>query len=354
MKQGLLLAFFAISLFITSCSSSDDKDGNWSKNTTSEYSGSGRGGAVSFTIGDDVYLGLGYSNGDFFNSFYKYNLDNGNWVNITEKDDDKNEIGIFPGKARRDAVAFSINGKGYIGTGFNEDDVRVNDFWEYDPLKDIANRWTQIADLPGGIRQGAVAFAFDTNDDGINDVAYVGTGYGVLDNEDQKNLKDFYKFEDGSWVDYTSSYGGGKTNEATTFIIGTKGYLVSGVNNLDKVWEIDGKTGQWLKKNDIDKEFGDENVQRTKAVAFVIDNLAYITTGSGTNSREVWEYKPGSGKEGDWVERNDLENEVFSRVDAIGISIDNRGFIVTGLSGTQGLSDMWEFIPGVREDDRDN
>ena len=351
MKQGLLLAFFALSLLITSCGSSDDKDGNWSKGA--EYSGSGRGGAVSFTIGDDVYLGLGYSNGDYFSSFYTYNTTDDNWATITEKDVDGIETGVFPGTPRREAVAFSVGGKGYIGTGVDEDNDRLNDFWEYDPAKPIADRWSEVtSQFPGGIRQAAVAFSFDTDGDGVNDVAYVGTGYGVLDGEDQNNLKDFYKFENGAWVtSYRSNYGGSKTTEATTFIIGTKGYLVSGVNNLDNVWEFDAVNEAWTQKKDIDKDNHAENVQRTNAVAFVIDGLVYITTCTGKDAREVWEYKPSKD---DWVERNDLENEVFSRVDAIGFSIDNRGFIVTGSSGITGISDMWEFTPRVKEDDDDN
>ena len=368
MKQRLLLAFFALSFFITSCGSGNDKDGNWAKRA--DYSGAGRGGAVSFTINQEVYLGLGYSKADYFTSFYKYT--NNNWVKVetvmvqkldkdghVELDSKGNPVlieeGVFPGVARREAVAFSINNKGYVGTGIDEDNHRLNDFYEYDPSKPIKDRWSQIEDLPGGIRQSAVAFAFDMNDDGVNDVAYVGTGYGKLDGDDQNNLKDFFKFEDGAWVtNYVSNYAGSKTNEATTFVIGKKAYLVSGLNNLDRVWEFDATTEIWLEKNRIDKHHRDEKVQRTNALAFVIDGLAYITTGVSQDSREVWEYKPGLGREGDWVERNDLEREVFSRIDAIGISINGKGFIVTGSSGTQGLSDMWEFIPGVRENDRDN
>jgi len=341
MKQGLLLAFFALSLLITSCGSDNDKDGNWKK--SADYSGSGRGGAVSFTIGDDVYVGLGYSEGDYFASFYKYNNADANWSQATGFTGTEEEL-------RRDAVAFSVNGKGYIGLGVNEDNDRLSDFWEFDPQ---TKEWSKMEGdkmFPGTARQGAVAFAFDKNDDGINDVAYVGTGYGFLDGDDRNNLKDFYKFENGVWSD-NSTYGGSKTTEATTFVIGKKAYLVSGDNNLDNVWEFNSETEAWKQMKDIDKDNHAENVQRTKAVAFVIDGLAYITTGIGQDSREVWEYKPSKD---DWVERNDLENEVFTRVDAIGISIGGKGFIVTGLSGTIGLSDMWEFEPGVREDDDDN
>ncbi|WP_372641140.1 Kelch repeat-containing protein [Ancylomarina sp.] len=341
MKQRLLLAFFALSLFITSCGSDNGLDGNWKK--SAEYSGSGRGGAVSFTIGDDVYVGLGYSNGDYFSSFYKYNTTIDNWTSITEKVDG-NEIGVFPGTPRREAVAFSVNGKGYIGTGVDEDGDRLNDFWEYDPTKPVAERWSELtSQFPGGIRQGAVAFAF-------NDIAYVGTGYGVLDGEDQNNLKDFYKFENGVWSE-SLGYGGSKTTDATTFVIGDKAYLVSGKNNLDNVWEFNSTSETWKQLKDIDKDNGAEDVQRTSAVSFVIDGKGYITTGLGSSSREVWEYNVAKD---DWVERTSLENEVISRVDAIGFSIDNRGFIVTGLNGQTGLSDMWEFQPKVGEDDDDN
>ncbi|MRT91349.1 galactose oxidase [Ancylomarina sp. 16SWW S1-10-2] len=341
MRQGLLLAFFALSLLITSCGSDNDKDGNWAKRA--DYSGAGRGGAVSFTIGEEVYVGLGYSEGDYYASFYKYTNSDMNWGKAT----------TFPGteaELRRNAVAFSVNGKGYIGLGVNEDNDRLSDFWEFDP---IAKTWTKMEGdkmFPGTARQGAVAFSFDKDGDGINDVAYVGTGYGFLDGDDRNYLKDFYKFENGVWSE-NKTYGGSKTSEATVFVIGTKAYMISGTNNLDNVWEFDAVTEDWTQKKDIDKDEHAENVQRTNAVAFVINGLGYITTGSGTDAREVWEYKPSKD---DWKERNDLENEVYSRVDAIGFSIGGKGFIVTGSNGTLGLSDMWEFQPGVKEDDDDN
>ncbi|MCZ4694256.1 galactose oxidase [Ancylomarina euxinus] len=339
MKQRLLLAFFALSLFITSCGSDNGLDGNWKK--SSEYSGSGRGGAVSFTIGDDVYVGLGYSNGDYFSSFYKFNTASDNWTSATA-------LPVPGAVLRREAVAFSVDGKGYIGLGVDEDNNRLSDFWEFNPT---TNQWSKVVDMfPGGARQGAVAFAFDTDGNGTNDVAYVGTGYGFLDGEDHSNLKDFYKFQNGTWSE-SIGYGGSKTTDATTFTIGNKAYLVSGVNNLDNVWEFDATTETWTQKKDIDKDNGAENVQRTSAIAFVIDGKGYLTTGLGGNGREVWEYNPSKD---DWVERTSLENEVISRVDAIGFSIDNRGFIVTGLSGQNGLSDMWEFQPKVGENDDDN
>ena len=96
----------------------------------------------------------------------------GNWVELSD----------FDGIPRTDAVGFSIGNKGYIGTGYDGDERRV-DFWEYDITK---NTWTQKADFPGVARNGAVGFGTDTK-------GYIGTGY------DGKNrLKDFYEYDPAS------------------------------------------------------------------------------------------------------------------------------------------------------------
>lgn len=62
---------------------------------------------------------------------------------------DKNGLGMgIPAgstmPARYGAVSFSINGKGYIGTGYNN--VPKNDFWEFDPA---TNSLTQKANFGG-------------------------------------------------------------------------------------------------------------------------------------------------------------------------------------------------------------
>lgn len=43
---------------------------------------------------------------------------------------------------RQDAVCFSIEGKGYVGTGEGGDYNHLKDFWEYDPDLNI---WTPVA-----------------------------------------------------------------------------------------------------------------------------------------------------------------------------------------------------------------
>ena len=54
----------------------------------------------------------------------------------------------FPGTSRSSAAAFSVENKGYFGTGYNGKDY-FNDFWEYNP---DTNTWNSKADYPGSAR----------------------------------------------------------------------------------------------------------------------------------------------------------------------------------------------------------
>mgnify|MGYP002398522303 CR=1 FL=1 len=85
----------------------------------------------------------------------------------------------LPASPRYEAVAFTIAGKGYYGTGANFSISTVfNDFWEYDPA---LNAWSQKASVPGSFRYGAVGFE-------INGRGYVGTGWTA----NSTQLFDFY------------------------------------------------------------------------------------------------------------------------------------------------------------------
>lgn len=110
----------------------------------------------------------------------------------------------FPGQGRVDALSFSLNGKGYVGTGLNYGDVAneqyFSDFWEYDPVSD---NWSRIDDLPGDPRAGAAMMK-------INNTVYVGLGSSNYDDE-SSYLNDWYRFnEDGSWTQLNDFPGAGR------------------------------------------------------------------------------------------------------------------------------------------------
>jgi N-acetylneuraminic acid mutarotase len=339
MKQRLLIVLFALSLFFSSCGSDNDLVGNWSKG--SSFEGPARGGAVSFVIGDYAYVGTGYDGKDALKDFYKYSLQSG-WSEIKD---------IFPGDPRREAVAFEANEKIYVGLGVDDDNERLGDFYEFDPKTDTWNK-TPI-DMTNGpsARQGAVAFT-------INGIGYVGTGRGFQNGKDNNNLKDFYKYENGTWTKI--AFDGEKSRNSTAFVIDNKAYVVSGENSLTLkyIWEYDptkvsANSNGWTRKRDLDDDNGWEDVQRTQAVSFVVKGKGYVATGSSQGaSREVWEYDPTRDE---WNEKTSLIPEISSRNDAVAFTLGDKGIITTGIAGSSAyLDDTWEFDPTVEENDDDN
>ena len=123
--------------------------------------------ASSFTIGNKGYMGLGTDGNQTLDKFFEFDPVLNKW---TRKAD-------FAGGPRYNAVGFAIGDKGYIGTGEYNNNL-FNDFWEYDPNNtsngfDTNNnplgKWNQKTSFPGAIRKSAVGFT-------INKKGYIGTG----------------------------------------------------------------------------------------------------------------------------------------------------------------------------------
>ncbi|MEI7802112.1 MAG: T9SS type A sorting domain-containing protein, partial [Bacteroidota bacterium] len=99
---------------------------------------------------------------------WKYDAINDNWIQKAD----------FAGTPRSNCVAFTLNGKGIVGLGFDTAFQFRNDFMQYDTATDS---WSPFDSLPAAARSGAVAFTFPTR-------AYVGFGYDSL------YLKDTYYY----------------------------------------------------------------------------------------------------------------------------------------------------------------
>jgi len=228
----------------------------------------------------------------------------------------------FGGDPRSNAIAFSINGKGYVGTGYDYIEVK-KDFWEYDPT---SNSWSQKADFAGGKRLYAVGFS-------INDKGYVGTGSTIT-----SLCKDFWEYdpESNTWLQ-RADFGGGARANAVGFGIGDKGYLgtAGGYNDF---WEYDPSIDAWTQKSN----FGGDT--RWQATGFSVGNKGYIGVGVYNNTvfKDFWEYDPSTDT---WTKKADFGGA--SRYNATGFSIGNKGYIGTGNSGTfpAYFSDFWEYDP---------
>ncbi|MFT3980480.1 MAG: kelch repeat-containing protein [Ferruginibacter sp.] len=335
-KRTVSLLTLSCTILFTACetsSSSDELVGNWIRRA--EFDGVGRTEAVTFTIGDKIYVGGGYDGTNRRQDFWVYNQTTNTWETIAN----------FPGTARNSAVAFAANGKGYVGTGYDEYDNKLKDFWQYDPA---TNTWTQVADFGGSARYGAVAFS-------LNDKGYVTTGY------DGNYLKDLWEYDavNNSWTQ-KASLGGSKRSDAAVFVYNNQAYLVSGVNNgtyVNDFWVYNPSTNEWTEKRKIndysddsyDDDY-DDYIRRSNASIFVMGDKAYLTCGyrSGIVAT-TWEYDISTDL---WKEKTAFEGS--PREGAIAYTLNNRGYIMLGTNSSNKYDDTWEFAPNDEQNDDDN
>jgi N-acetylneuraminic acid mutarotase len=131
--RTIYLLCFIGAAFFTSCSPLGEDDdaglGNW-RQIRSGFPGVSRNSASTFQIGATVYVGLGFdSNGDRLRDFWAYNAEGGFWEELGRIRADA--AALFPGSARNGGVAFALNGRGYVGLGY--DNNYRDDFYEFNP-----------------------------------------------------------------------------------------------------------------------------------------------------------------------------------------------------------------------------
>ena len=169
-------------LFLISCNDDEEKIipslvGKWEVVDSYFYTNSNQG--ICFSIGDSLYMGLGIP----FSSSYS----SPNELRRYTKTSYGEAMKDFPGKPRIGAVAFTIKDKAYIGLGKSITDEKeyYKDFWVYDAT---SNSWDSLTfEFPGDAVVDAVAFS-------LNGMGYVGTGLkanGLYSGE-------FYQFESRS------------------------------------------------------------------------------------------------------------------------------------------------------------
>lgn len=322
----------ALSPVLSSCSKSTSTTilGNWV--TQSEFDGVARSEAVSFVIGDTAYIGTGFDGTNRLNDMWSFSSTagaTGFWFQEAD----------FPGVARSSAVAFALNNKGYVGTGY--DGVNnLKDFWKFDPT---ANTWTRVADFGGSARYDAVGFS-------VVNKGYVSTGY------DGNYLKDLWQYDDVSntWSQQVGM-GGFKRSGAVVFVYNNKAYIVTGNNNgqtatVNDFWRFDPTaTPTWTALRAITNVSTDTyddlytDITRTNAAAFVMGDFAYITTGNnGGVMTSTWQYDFSNDT---WLSKTAYEGA--AREGAVGFSVNGVGYVGTGRSSNTPFDDLRLFQPNA-------
>ena len=346
MRKLFLLSLPLLLLFWSGCSKNDTPDpdpepepeetpsGKWLR--TGNFIDVGRSYAVTFTIGKDIYLSTGYTGAAYMNDLWVRDPKTWAWTQMASIGAEGGEEALVRGYS----VGFSLESgggaAGYVGLGYTSDSQYLRDFWRFDPS---SNRWTKLNDFGGTARYGAVAFV-------VNNKAYVGTGY---DGEDY--LKDFWQYDPAadSWK-RIDSFNGSKRRGAMTFIIGPAAYVVGGENNgqgVDDFWAFDGLTETWIRKRTIsdaspDDYDDDYEIVRRYGAAFALDGKAYISCGDLSNilRNDTWEYDPLTDL---WKREAVLDGP--ARTGAIGFSASGYGFLATGRGGSSCFNDVYQFLP---------
>lgn len=325
-KQALLLLSI-ISTAILSCgkgSTSTTAIGNWV--SKSDFNGVPRSEAVTFVINDTAYLGTGSDGINRLSDMWAYDGVKNYWFQ-------KADLPV----ARQSAIAFTASGKGYVGTGLGPDGItKLKDMWQYDP---VTNSWTQKNDFAGTARYDAVGF-------GILDKGYISTGF------DDTWLKDFYQYDpvDDSWT-LVPGFGGSKRMAAVAFVYKDKAYICTGTNNgtaVNDFWEYDPATSAWTELRQISNISTDTyddtytDIVRSNAVAFIIGDKAYLTTGeNGALLATTWEYDFATDQ---WTGTQAFEG--VARTGAVAFTLSTGGFVTTGRSSTTSFDDLRVFHPG--------
>ncbi len=137
----------------------------------------------------------------------------------------------FPGGGRREPVAFGINGKGYVATGWLNGGANANDCWQYDPG---TNTWSAQAALPGSPRRTASAFT-------IQDHAYVVCGFMTVGG----SSNELWEFFNGNWTK-KANFPGSPQWGLMSFGLHDKAIVCMGSANNKQIYEYHpNNTVQW-------------------------------------------------------------------------------------------------------------
>jgi N-acetylneuraminic acid mutarotase len=251
-------------------------NGHWMPTTSLTAFTLKRYNATVFGAGDFIHAIFGEvdQNGEsnVLNEFSRLNPNSGTWTEI-------NLNNVFP-DGRTGAVAFSIAGKVYIGSGRDENFLELRDFQEYDPA---TGHWRAVA--PISLKTNPAGDVYPQGR--FNAVAFTSGNYGYVGcgQWGQASLRDFWRFRPpvdsldmGEWTLETFLPPEAEARfEAVAFEIGGKGYVGSGYNPTE------GYLKDWWQYNPTDHLWIPcalfPGLPRTRAMAFSLNEQGYFGTG---------------------------------------------------------------------------
>ena len=364
-----LIVLSGTGFYISSCNPSTSTTllGSWDK--MGDFAGFPRDGAVGFVINNGIndiaYVGTGYNfaSNKFYQDFWKYDPTSDSWYGVA----------AFPGEARTGAVAFQLNGKGYVGLGYNLLNGSTNplsDFWQYDPTVGAGGQWKRIADFGYTSNQldTTVTARFGSGAFTVNNRAFVGWGQDI----NAYNYKDLWEYDavNNVWIQRPGA--GSKRIYPFIFVIDEMAYVGGGYDPAGgnsypvdfikfDVTQLnpDGSGSPWSAKNGLTGKDQNGNAitqprTRQMAVTFSINGFGYLTTGTA-GAGDCWQYNPSTDT---WLQYFSMTTNVpitgANRAAAVGFTINHTfGILTTGGNSSIKYDDTWKFDPaGIEPDNK--
>lgn len=300
-------------------------------------------GGVSFVYKNELYAGMGANAEGPTKTIFKYDTESNSWASAT------NFPGLPTSDAVAFVLEdIDVNGIKkdfiYIGTGYTLSggvETVTREFYRWEPnLNPPAGTWTRLINQSAFIGteiRNAIAFS-------INGKGYVGLGQGTT----TAVMEDFYQFDPqktdgahpyGTWRAMTSYPDTDGLTKAVSFVIDKYAYVTGGVDQngayQNRLWKFqppltsnDDDDGVWIQKQSF------PGTARIDAVGFAIENFGYIGTGFDGDSlrSDFWRYNPYINQ---WEERARFIG--LPRKEAIGAGLyyekddEYRGYIGTGV-----------------------
>lgn len=301
----LLKLILCISIFLPSLHAGPP---SWTAKT--DFAGTARYAAFSFSIGTIGYVGTGYDASGNRNDFWAYDTQTNTWSQKTDFSGTlaNGTTGIFI----RNNVSFVIGSLAYVGMGENTTHVV-----EYNSGTNV---WTPKASISGVSSAVGVAFAIGTK-------GYFRTG----DVPSMTNGTAFWEYNQATdtWAQKNDLLI--VRRSASGFAIGSKGYLGLGMNGTSVVQrdfhEYNPATNAWTQVAD----YG--GTARFNAVSMATSTRGYVGLGydAGAGEKQFWQFDPILGPNGTWSQILDFPGA--HRSQAIGFTVSDKLYVGLGNYG---------------------
>ncbi len=192
----------------------------------------------------------------------------------------------------------------------------------YDGTVYIADLWLKKGSIPDNGYNTSAVFNF----------SYGGFGYTAFNTESGKVLMYKYSPQLNEWQE-EGYFPEDKRSKMVAFVIDQFAY-VGGGNDNEVFWKYDILNKTWERISDFPK------TGVSRMTSFAIYGIGYICTGEQTDN--FWRYDPTSDQ---WEQLGDfIPEENWSARADLSFVIDNKGYIMTW-NGNSGVDQLWQYNP---------